>query len=170
MNAARVTVRPITLADVEGFRACVGAVMKEREYLAYQEPFPLVKTAEFVATNIECGNPQVVADDAGRIVGWCDVRRETIPIYAHEGSLGMGVLADYRGRGLGERLIRSALDAARVAGFERVSLTVYARNTRATALYSKVGFVMEGTRVRGKKLDGVYDDVHMMTYFTNNGS
>jgi hypothetical protein len=29
---------------------------------------------------------------------------------------------------------------------------------------------MEGTRVRGKKLDGVYDDVHMMAYFMDNGS
>jgi ribosomal protein S18 acetylase RimI-like enzyme len=170
MNVGQVTVRPITLADIEGFGACVGAVMKERDYLAYQEPFPLAQTAAFVATNIECGNPQVVADDGGRIVGWCDVRRETIPIYVHEGVLGMGLLPDYRGRGLGERLIRSALDAARVAGFERVSLTVYGRNTRAAALYRKVGFVSEGKRVRGKKLDGVYDDVHMMVYLMDNGS
>ena len=37
-----------------------------------------------------------------------------------------------------------------------------ARNVRAAALYRKVGFVLEGTRIRGKKLDGDYDDVHMM--------
>ena len=36
------------------------------------------------------------------------------------------------------------------------------RAHRAMALYRKVGFVHEGTRVRGKKLDGEYDDVHMM--------
>jgi len=74
----------------------------------------------------------------------------------------MGVLDGYRGQGLGERLIRAALDAAREAGFERISLSVYARNTRAAALYRKVGFVVEGVRVRGKKLDGEYDDVHIM--------
>ena len=39
---------------------------------------------------------------------------------------------------------------------------MYARNTGAIALYRKVGFTLEGTRVRGKKLDGEYDDVHMM--------
>ncbi len=82
----------------------------------------------------------------------------------------MGLLPDYRGRGLGERLIRAALDAARVQGFERVSLTVYGRNTRAAALYRKVGFALEGTRLRGKKLDGVYDDVHMMVYMMDTGS
>ena len=170
MNAGSVAIRPITLADIAEFRACVGAVMREREYLAYLEPGPLVQTATFVAANIESGNPQLVAVDDERIVGWCDVRRETIPIYAHEGMLGMGLLPDYRGRGLGERLIRATLDAARDAGFERVSLSVYGRNTRAAALYRKVGFVMEGTRVRGKKLDGGYDDVHMMAYFIDSGS
>lgn len=170
MNAGPVTIRAITLADIKEFGDCVGAVMKEREYLAFQQPFPLAQTAAFVATNMENGGPMLVADDGGRIVGWCDVRRESIPIYAHEGVLGMGLLPDYRGRGLGERLLRTTLDAARVRGFERVSLTVYGRNTRAAALYRKVGFVMEGTRLRGKKLDGVYDDVHMMVYLMDTGS
>jgi ribosomal protein S18 acetylase RimI-like enzyme len=158
-------VRPIELRDITGFRECVAAVMAERQWLAYQTPFPIPETAAYVAGNIANGNPQFVADDGGRIVGWCDVARETIPIYAHEGMLGMGVLAGYRGRGLGKRLIEATLAAARIAGFERVSLSAYARNTRAIALYKKIGFVVEGTRVRGKKLDGEYDDVLMMAYF-----
>ena len=169
MNTAQVVVRPVTLADIAGFRACVGAVMRERRYLAYLEPFSLAETAAFVAANIDRGNPQFVAEDAGRIVGWCDVCRDSAPTYAHEGTLGMGVLDDYRGGGLGERLLRATLDAAAGAGFERVALSVYASNTRAAALYRKAGFVHEGTRVRGRKLDGAYDDVHMMAYFTTRG-
>ena len=159
-----IVVRPIVLGDIAGFRECVAAVMRERDYLAYQEPFSLEQTATFVAGNLARGEPHIVATDGDRIVGWCDVRRETVPVYAHEGMLGMGVLDGYRGRGLGERLIRAALDAAREAGFERISLSVYARNTRAAALYRKVGFVVEGVRVRGKKLDGEYDDVIMMAF------
>jgi ribosomal protein S18 acetylase RimI-like enzyme len=165
MNADAVTIRPIAMGDTTGFRACLGTVMGERKYLAFLEPFSFAHTATFIAENIERGNPQLVADDAGQIVGWCDVRREAVPTYAHEGMLGMGLLPDYRGRGLGERLIRAALDAARGAKFERVSLSVYASNTRALALYRKVGFVHEGTRVRGRKVDGAYDDIHMMAYF-----
>ena len=38
---------------------------------------------------------------------------------------------------------------------------VYGRNTRAAALYRKLGFALEGTRVKGKKIDGEYDDVHL---------
>jgi ribosomal protein S18 acetylase RimI-like enzyme len=170
VNVAGVVVRPITLADVAGYRACVGAVMRERKYLAYLEPFSLTETAVFVAGNIDNGNPHFVAEEAGRIVGWCDISRDSVPTYAHEGMLGMGVLADFRGRGLGERLLRTTLAAAAGAGFERVALSVYASNTRAAALYRKVGFALEGTRVRGRKLDGDYDDVHMMALFTSPGS
>jgi len=170
VNLAQIIVRPITLADVAGYSACVCAVMRERRFLAYLEPFSIAETATFVAGNIDKGNPHFVAEDAGRIVGWCDVGRDSVPTYAHEGMLGMGVAADYRGRGVGERLLRATLDAARDAGFERVALSVFASNTRAAALYRKLGFVHEGTRVRGRKLDGAYDDVHMMAYFTNPGS
>jgi ribosomal protein S18 acetylase RimI-like enzyme len=165
VNSAPVDVRPINLGDIEGFRACVGSVMAERKYLAYVEPFSLPETAAFVTGNINAGNPHLVADDGGRVVGWCDIRRDTIPSYAHDSLLGMGLLPGYRGHGLGERLIRAALAAARAAGFERVSLSVYGRNTTAMALYRKVGFALEGTRVRGRKLDGEYDDVHMMAYY-----
>jgi ribosomal protein S18 acetylase RimI-like enzyme len=155
-------IRPIALADIEQFRDVTSAVMRERVFLAFVDGFPIDEAATFVARNLRLGNPQFVAEDADRIVGWCDIRRETIPVYAHAGHLGMGLLPEYRGRGIGERLIRASIDAARVAGFERIELTVYARNVRAVALYCKVGFVHEGTRIRGKKLDGDYDDVHMM--------
>jgi len=161
-DVASVTIRPIALADIEAFAALTNLVMRERQYMAFLEGFPIDEAAAFVARNLRLGNPQVVADDAGRVVGWCDIRRETIPVYAHCGHLGMGLHPDYRGRGLGERVLRAALDTARAAGFERIELSVYGRNTRAAALYRRVGFVHEGTRVRGKKVDGQYDDVHMM--------
>ena len=157
-----VVIRPIELKDIEEFQHVTNEVMRERRYLAFVDGFPIDEAATFVARNIRLGNPQLVAEDQGRVVGWCDIRRETIPVYAHVGHLGMGMLPAYRGRGIGERLIRASIDAARSAGFERIELSVYAANERAAALYRKVGFVMEGTRVRGKKLDGEYDDVHIM--------
>ncbi|MEO8741261.1 MAG: GNAT family protein [Casimicrobiaceae bacterium] len=162
MSAEQVTVRPIALADIAAWRDCVGEVMSERRWLAFVEPFPLPQSAAFVAANIASGNPHVVADDGSSIVGWCDIRRDTVPSYAHDAMMGMGLRAANRRHGLGERLLCSALDLARAVGIERVSLSVYAKNTAAQALYRKVGFVHEGTRVRGRKLDDEYDDVHIM--------
>jgi RimJ/RimL family protein N-acetyltransferase len=162
VNPDGVVIRPVALGDIATFRDCIGEVMRERRWLAFVEPFPLAETAAFVAANIASGNPHWVADDGESIVGWCDIRRQVIPAYAHEAIMGMGLRAAHRGRGLGERLLRAALGAAKAQGFERVALTVYARNPAAIALYRKVGFALEGTRVRGKKMDGEYDDVHMM--------
>jgi ribosomal protein S18 acetylase RimI-like enzyme len=157
-----VIVRPIELRDIGSFAACTMAVIEERVWLAHIEPFPIDETAKFVAFNLRTGNPQFVADDGGRTVGWCDVVRSTIPVYRHRGTLGVGVLADYRGQGLGMRLVHAALDAARAADIERVDLAVYGRNTRAVALYRKAGFREVGIRKDGKKLDGEYDDVVLM--------
>ena len=159
---SEILIRPIALADIEQFQQVTDAVMRERKYLAFVEGFPIDEAALFVARNMRLRNPQIVAEHDGHIVGWCDIRRESIPVYSHTGHLGMGVLAKYRGQGLGERLIRAAIEAARETGFERIELSVYGRNVPGMALYRKVGFVHEGTRVRGKKLDGEYDDVHMM--------
>ena len=47
----------------------------------------------------------------------------------------MGVLSAFRGKGLGLRLIRTALQAAWATGITRVELAVYADNAPAIALY-----------------------------------
>jgi RimJ/RimL family protein N-acetyltransferase len=160
--ADEVTIRPIELRDIGQFHDITGRVMRERRYLAFVEGFPLDEAAAFVARNLRLRNPHWVVEHGDRIVGWCDIRRSTIPVHQHVGHLGMGLLPRYRGRGIGERLIRATIEAARAAGIERIELHVYGRNARAAALYRKVGFVHEGTLVRGKKLDDEYDDVHLM--------
>jgi ribosomal protein S18 acetylase RimI-like enzyme len=162
--AASVTVRPIDYRDIPGFRDAVGAVAAEGRWLARTTPFSLEQSASFVASNIEHGHPQFVACDAERVVGWCDVHPAPVETYAHAGVLGMGVLADYRRRGIGRRLIEATIAAASER-FEQVDLDVYASNEAARALYASVGFVEQGRKRRGRKLDGAYDDVIIMTRF-----
>jgi RimJ/RimL family protein N-acetyltransferase len=74
----------------------------------------------------------------------------------------MGLLPEYRGRGLGRRLAEAAVAAARERGMERIALEVFASNTRAIALYERLGFRHEGVLRRARKLDGRYDDNVLM--------
>jgi ribosomal protein S18 acetylase RimI-like enzyme len=157
-----VTIRSVTLGDIPGLRDCVGAIAQERRFLAVTQPFTLQETALFVAGVIDHGNVQYVAEDDARIVGWCDVTPKRGHVHAHVGVLGMGVLAGYRGRGIGTRLIDGALRAARER-FEQVELSVYAANGVAQALYRKFGFSERGRYPRGFKVDGRYDDVILMS-------
>lgn len=157
-----VVVRPVTLGDVPGVRDCVGAVAGEHRYLAVTRPFSLQETALYVARIVEAGHPYFVADDAGDVVGWCDVVPKMGHVHAHVGVLGMGLREGHRGRGLGSRLIDATLRAARER-FEQVELSVYETNANAQRLYRKFGFVERGRWPRGRKVDGVADDVILMS-------
>ena len=53
---------------------------------------------------------------------------------------GMGVAPGFRGRGLGERVLRAGLEAAAERGCKVVWLEVITTNPRAIALYAKLGF------------------------------
>ena len=157
-----VAIVPIARKHIAGFRKCLDAVSRERRYLAFLDARPLPVIRKFVLGCIRSGNPQFVAVNDGRVVGWCDICRMDRPVYRHAGVLGMGILKEFRGRGLGRRLILAALERAREVGIERVELTVYVSNKRAIRLYTSVGFVREGVKRKGRKLDGVYEDVLMM--------
>ena len=53
----------------------------------------------------------------------------------------------HRGAGLGERLMRAALDFCRRAGHRRVFLTTFAGLDAARTLYERSGFVLTAERV-----------------------
>jgi len=94
--------------------------------------------------------------------GWCDVTPQDRPATRHRGLLGMGLLREWRGRGVGRRLIERAIEASRTLPLARVELTVRAENESAIALYRRVGFEEEGRRRRALLVDAVYyDDILM---------
>ncbi|MBJ3784913.1 GNAT family N-acetyltransferase [Devosia sediminis] len=161
-----ITIRPITEADAEGFHAALDSVARENRYLRLTEAPPVEASREFIAANIEKGNPQWVAVDEGRIVGWCDICRSDESGSEHCGSLGMGLVASHRGRGIGHQLITETLVAA-ASGFERVELDVYSSNLPAIRLYEKVGFVHEGRRRRAILRGGEYQDILTMGLLFN---
>jgi RimJ/RimL family protein N-acetyltransferase len=156
---------PITEEHIEGFHACLDAVCRERRYLGLLQAPSLASVRDFVQSNIEHGVPQFVALDDGIVVGWCDISPNRREGFGHCGELGMGVRRDHRRRGIGERLTIRTIARAREIGLERVELQVYASNRPAIALYEKLGFVVEGIKKRGRKIDGAYDDVVCMALF-----
>jgi RimJ/RimL family protein N-acetyltransferase len=157
-----VDIVPIREDLIEGFHATLDVVCRERIYLAFLETPPIEVTREFVRTNIAKGHPQLVAMEGCRVVGWCDVTPQPRATMRHGGVLGMGLVPEWRRRGLGERLIRQTLEAARAFGFSRVELTVRHDNLRAQALYRNVGFQVEGQKRRALLVDGAFYDLVMM--------
>jgi ribosomal protein S18 acetylase RimI-like enzyme len=143
----------------EGFNAVLDAVARERRYIGFVEGPSVESTLEFVRSILGGAGVQLLALNPNDVVvGWCDIVRNPHEGFRHVGRLGMGILPDYRGRGLGRRLVAQAIRAARQSGIERVELEVFSSNERAIAFYQASGFVTEGIKRRARKLDGQYDD------------
>jgi ribosomal protein S18 acetylase RimI-like enzyme len=158
----RVRIVPITLDLVEGFHAVLDAVARERRWLAMVEAPPLEDARKFVQRVLDRNDVQLLALDGERVVGWCDIVRRSGPGFEHAGIVGMGLLPEYRGGGLGARLLEEAMSRARAAGIERIELGVWNSNEPARRLYQKLGFQTEGVQRRGRLLDGVADDLVLM--------
>ena len=153
---------PLAERHIEGFHAVLDSVAREGKYLAFVEAPPLEKLRKFVHAQREQTLPQFVALVDGHVVGWCDISSLNRPLFAHAGMLGIGILAEHRGRGIGEALLRAALDSAKARGLTRVELTVRQRNVGAAALYRKLGFEVEGVKKRGVKQGEEYEDLICM--------
>jgi ribosomal protein S18 acetylase RimI-like enzyme len=154
---------PTTEAHIEGLHRCVDAVARERRWLGFVEGPPLVQTRAFVGMILAGAGVQFVAlNDVDEVVGWCDIIPLDQESFRHGWRLGMGLLPEVRGRGVGRRLAEAAIAAAKGQGAERIELEVFASNTRAVALYERLGFVREGVKQRARKLDGEYDDIVQM--------
>jgi ribosomal protein S18 acetylase RimI-like enzyme len=103
-----------------------------------------------------------VAVKGDEVVGWCDVTPNRREGFRHSGVLGMGLLAGFRGRGLGRKLLGETIAAAHAAGLTRLELEVLASNEAAVALYERSGFTHEGRKRGARMLDDRAEDILCM--------
>jgi ribosomal protein S18 acetylase RimI-like enzyme len=116
------------------------------------EPLAQAYWDAFDAMTAQGGNEVLVADDAGEVVG-C-VQLTVIPGLSRAGMTrgqleGVRVSARHRGRGIGETLVRAAVERAREGGCRLVQLTSDRTRVDAQRFYQRLGF--EATHV-GMKL------------------
>lgn len=163
-----ITIFPISDAHAKAFHSCLDSVARERKYLGQSEAPPIEKIEAFVRNNVQNDYPQFVAVEGERVVGWCDAIPHWADALKHRAGLGMGVLYDYRGHGIGKDLLRACLDKARMKGIKRIDLEVRADNETAISLYEKFGFAHEGRKSLGLHHKGIYfDTIEMGMVFTD---
>ncbi|MCR5794619.1 MAG: GNAT family N-acetyltransferase [Solobacterium sp.] len=98
--------------------------------------------ADFGAGRADCG---IVAEDDGRPVGaaWARIMQDYGHVDGDTPSLAIALYKDYRGQGIGTRMLEAMLQLLREKGFERVSLAVWKENY-AVRIYEKAGFRITG--------------------------
>jgi GNAT superfamily N-acetyltransferase len=121
-SSSHVQILPIAEEYIAGFHQCLNSVARERLYLGLIESPGLDAVRESIRSNIARDLPQFVAVEGNTVVGWCDISPQKLQGFTHCGRLGMGVLKNFRGKGIGKRLVAATLDKARAKKLERVEL------------------------------------------------
>jgi putative acetyltransferase len=105
----------------------------------------------------------LVACARGEVVGHLSLYVYAEPRRRHAGHFGMAVRDDWQGKGVGTKLMESALDLSdNWWGLTRLDLRVFVDNGAAIALYRKFGFGIEGTHEQFALRGGEYVDAYVM--------
>ena len=71
-------------------------------------------------------------------------------------------MPEFRGQGIGRRLMQRTIDAAFAFGLTRIKLTVREANVNAIALHKSLGFDIEGLHRNAVCIDGQYENLYSM--------
>lgn len=99
--------------------------------------------AEWVRS-IESGRRfTVLAEDQGRLAGYCSLNRQDVEWSRHLGEIRMIVSPAYRGTGLGGILAREILEIARGSGLTKIVAQMPRDQEGARGVFRKLGFNLE---------------------------
>jgi RimJ/RimL family protein N-acetyltransferase len=153
-NGLRVLLRPVTVDDAEATLQVVGEIAAEGSmFIIVPEELRTLEQQRKVLTDISPDDAFIVAEVDGQVVGFVDITRGHLAKTRHTATLGIGVAAAYRSKGLGSLLLGAAERWARQAGVKRIHFGVFATNERAVAAYLKCGYQKEGC-LRGQIREG----------------
>ncbi|MGE7115067.1 N-acetyltransferase family protein [Lysinibacillus sp. NPDC047702] len=164
----QIKIRVATEEDVENMLAIQSEVLVEEDYLITTfEEFQQTIGEQKNWIQAKLTNEReliLIAQYQEKIVGWLVFQSPNRKRLAHTGSFGMMILKEYRGLGIGKRLLEKLLKWAELNPYiEKISLGVFSTNESAIALYKKMGFVEEGRKINEIRLhDKQYiDDILM---------
>jgi len=161
------TIRTAHATDAEGVLALRIATAAETDFLT-RRPDEIRRTAGDEASRLahRLSSPSelfVVAATQGRVIGLASLRGSTLTRFEHGATLGLAVLQEFWGQGLGRALMHALLSWADSRGLVRVALEVVESNTRAIRLYESLGFEHEGRLRAARKQGETYLDNCLMS-------
>jgi aminoglycoside 6'-N-acetyltransferase len=147
LRGERVTLRPMTAADVEPILAIV-VKPGVREW--WPESGDLVRLRE----NLEPDDDQFAIEVDGELVGWVAKTEELDPDWK-SASLDISLDPDHIGRGLGPEALRLVIDwLVAERGHHRFQIDPAAENERAIHAYASVGFKPVGILRQSEHVPG----------------
>lgn len=107
----------------------------------------------------------ILAKDNDKIIGNVNLTGNTRSKVKHRSNLGISVLKEYWGQGIGSNLLAAAIGYALENEIEIIELEVLTTNKNAIALYEKFGFETIGIYPNYFKIDDQYVDARLMNLY-----
>lgn len=168
-NGREALLRNGEFADGEAVFVNFNETHAETDYLlSYpdENSFDAQQEAEFLKEKAESSNEiQIVAVVDGVVAGTAGIEAVGSKYkLKHRAELGIAILKEYWGLGLGKALMEACIECAKEAGYTQLELNAVAENERAVALYKKMGFVEYGRNPRGfnSRVSGYQEVVYML--------
>lgn len=155
------------LEDTEDMLAYLQQTSSETHFLL-REPEDVNETIEserLFIQNIITSDLQlmIVAIVDGKLAGNCGLSFRTYSKVKHRCEIGIGLLREFWGLGIGSVLFDEMTAAAKARGCTQMELLVIEGNQRGMALYKKKGFYVVGTVPNAIRLkDGMFLEEYIM--------
>jgi ribosomal protein S18 acetylase RimI-like enzyme len=119
---------------IERAKRKIGGFSYTNALVAESHGYPVGIVLSYAITEVPTDNPSDLPAPIAPFVALEKQSENTWFINA------LAVFAEGRNQGIGTRLLAAAEDQARAHGFEKMSIQVYAQNTRAVRLYERLGY------------------------------
>ncbi len=134
------SVRPAEHADMEQMLDLLEVVAAEGLWIGSEAPIDRAVKREGFQQAIDSDDDEVfIAAPGGVVVGF-------ISLWKRHGVVDLGMLVgpEWRGQGVGRRLLEEGIGWAKQRGAHKMALQVWPHNAAAIALYHRYGFHREG--------------------------
>ena len=131
-----------------------------------ENSFDPEQEAQFLNEKTESFNEiEIIAIIDGKVVGTAGIeaigRKYKVK---HRAEMGISILKEYWGLGLGKALSEACIHCAKEAGYTQLELNVVAENEAAISLYKSLGFTEFGRNLKGfnSRTSGYQELVYML--------
>ncbi|WP_323190144.1 bifunctional helix-turn-helix transcriptional regulator/GNAT family N-acetyltransferase [Halostella sp. PRR32] len=157
------TIRQARQEDLTGLVGAIRDVAEEGTYIEAETVADVIDHEEVLLRHNELESRiffvATVNDD---VVGWVHLDVPEVGKLAHTAELTVGVLDEYRGRGIGNRLLDRGVDWADENGYEKIYNSIPATNQTAVDFLESNEWETEAVREDHYKVDGRYVDEVML--------
>jgi phosphinothricin acetyltransferase len=155
-------IRPATVADAAAICRIYNQGIQDRVATLETEE----RTPEERAQWLEARGPRhpvLVAETSAGVVGWASLNVfNTRRAYEHVADLSLYVERDWRGRGVGRRLLDTLVARARELAYHKLVLAAFPWNEAGMRAYGRAGFREVGIYREQGRLDGRWVDTIVM--------